>query len=200
MFDSTSELVIQARSGKAKVEISMRWPSDEEWAERHRTRKIQIRNLGRGITETDVDTAEADLKLYRAAKLNGAPELTAAEASMVVKTIERAEVSDVVIDGEEATVTMQVLGGTVTHRLQLPTADQVFKMQRAASRLFSSSQRNASHMRMYLDPTAKLWDECQGRSEDYAGAVPALHKDAAIRAVVEQISIEMSPSDDEKLF
>jgi hypothetical protein len=200
MFDTTSELVIQARTGKAKVDISMRWPTDEEWGERHRTRKIQIRNLGRGITETDVDTADADLKLYRSVRLNGAPELTAAEASMVVKTIERADVSGVVIDGEEAAVTMQVLGGTVTHRLQLPTADQVIKMQRGASRMFSSSQRNASTVRMYLEPTAKLWDECQGRGEGYAGAVPSLHKDAAIRAVVEQISIEMSPSDDEAFF
>jgi len=200
MFDTSSELAIQARSGKTKVEIAMRWPTDEEWAERHRNRKIVIRNLGRGMSETDVDSTEADLKLYQAARLNGSPDLTAAEASMVVKVIERADVSDVVIDGEEATVTLQVLGGTVTHRLQLPTPDQVLKMQRAASRLVSSSQRNASQMRAYLDPTAALWDQCQGRSEDYKGAVPSLHKDAAIRAVVEQINIEMSASDDEKFF
>jgi len=200
MFDSTAEFALKARSGKTTREIELRWPTDEEWAERHRTRKIVIRQLGRGITETDIDTSEADLKLYEAAKLNGAPALTPAEASIVIKVLERAEVSEVVLDGEEATVTLQVPGGPVTHRLQLPTADQALKMQRAASRLFSLPQRNASQMRMYLDPTAKLWDECKGHSDDYKGPIPSLHKDAAIRAVVEQINIEMSPADDEAIF
>jgi hypothetical protein len=199
MFDASAEFAITARTGKTKVEIGMRWPSDEEWAERHRTRKVSIRSMGRGVSETIIDSGAADFKLYQTARLNGAPELTPAEASMVIKVLERAEVTEVVIDGEEATVTMQVPGGAVTHRLQLPTADQVIKMQRAASRLFSAPH-NTSQMRMYLDPTAKLWDECKGRSEDYTGAVPALHKDVAIRAVVEEINNEMSASDDERFF
>lgn len=199
MFDSTAEIALQARSGKTKTEIVMRWPTDEEWAERHRTRKIVIRNIGRGISETDIDSTEADLKLYQAAKLNGAPDLTPAEASFVVRVLERCEVTEVVLDGEEATVTMQVPGGPVVHQVQLPTADQVIKMQRSASRLFSAPH-NTSQMRMYLEPTAKLWDECHGRSESYKGVIPALHKDAAIRAVVEQINIDMSASDDERFF
>jgi hypothetical protein len=199
MFDSTAEYVFPARSGKTKIDVTMRWPTDEEWAERHRNRKIEIRNLGRGMSETDIDSVAADLKLYQTAKLNGAPELTGPEASLVIRSMERCEVTEVVLDGEEATVQLQVAGGSVTHRVQLPTADQTIKMQRAASRLFSAPH-NRSQMRMYLEPTARLYDECKGRSEDYTAAIPALHKDAAIRAVVEQINVEMSASDDEKFF
>lgn len=199
MFDTTAEYVLPARAGKTKIEVTLRWPSDEEWADRHRQRKIVIRNVGRGVSETEIDSADADLKLYQLARLNGAPELTAAEASLVIRAIERCEVTEVVLDGEEATVTMQVAGGKVTHRIQQPTADQVIRMQRAASRLFSAPH-NTSQMRMYLEPPAKLWDECKGSSDDYTTAVPALHKDAAIRAVVEQINLEMSAGDDEKFF
>jgi hypothetical protein len=199
MFDSTAEFVYPARAGKSKVEISMRWPNDEEWAERHRKRKIVIRNIGRGISETDIDSGEADLKMYKAARVNGAPDLTAAEASLVIKLMERTEVTDVALNGEEGIVTMMVPGGQVTHRLQLPTADQVARMQKQAAHLLSAPH-NTSQLRIFLEPTAKLWDECKGVSEDYIGTIPALHKDAAIRAVVEQINAEMSAGDDERLF
>ena len=199
MFDSTAEYAFPARSGKTKVEVVMRWPSDEEWSERHRNRKFITRDLGRGVQETDVETEAADLKLYQAARLNGSPDLSKAEAALVVRHLEKAEVTDVTLDGEEATVTMTVAGGTVKHVVQIPTADQVMRMQRSAARIFQAPH-NQRHTRIYLEPTAKLWDECKGTSGDYVGPVPAIHKDAAIRAVVEQINLEMSAHDDESFF
>src|SRR5881394_228999 len=124
MFDSTAEYVLPARSGQQRVEVTLRWPTDEEWAERHRTRKILVRNMGRGISETEIDSGDADLKLYRAARVNGAPDLTVGEATFVIRHLERAEVTGVTLDGAEAEVAINVAGGLVHHRLQMPTADQ----------------------------------------------------------------------------
>jgi hypothetical protein len=199
MFDTTAEFVIPARSGNARVEASVRWPNDEEWSERHKARKILIRRLGRGTSESEIDSTAADLALYEKVRVNGAPPLTAAEASWVVDIMARANVTGVVLEGDEAEVTLQVMGGTVTHRLQQPSADQVLKMRRKASRLFDAPY-NQQQLRTYLEPTAQLWDECKGRSADYNGLIPALHKDAAVRAVIEQIEADLTAGDDEKLF
>lgn len=198
MFDSTAEIVVPARTGQGKQEIVMRWPTDEEWCERARRRKILISRLGRGVSETTIEPGDSDLRIFDKVKLNGAPPLTQGEATRVIETLAQCEATDCRLEGDEAVVELQVMGGSVKHRLRQPSADQVLALRRSV-RVFDLPY-NKQELRIPLDVGARLWDECGGRSEDYSGPVPALHKDRAVREVIDCIDREMSAANDEGHF
>jgi hypothetical protein len=202
-FDSKAEIAIPARlasTGGAEQEVLLRYPTDEEWSARSRSRKIIIRRLGRGMSETvPPEPGEADVKLYKTIALNGAPDMTPAEASKVLEALSVADVYDVSIDGGEAAVEMSVMTGRAIHHMKIPTADQVLSFRRSAFRLIDLPF-NQQELRTTADAGARLYDQCGGRSEDYANGIPALHKDAAIRAVIEHIDRALGPRSDDANF
>jgi hypothetical protein len=199
MFDTTVEIAIRARTSAGKQEILVRWPSDQEWYERARRRKIVISRLGRGISETSIDPGDSDLLLFEKIKQNGAPALTAGEAGRVLDVIAQCDITDCRLEGDEAVVSLQIMGGQpVTHRLQLPSADQVLALRRTVRVL--DLPYNKQELRIPLEPGARLWDACHGSSQDYQGAVPALHKDTAVRAVIDYLDREASATNEESSF
>jgi hypothetical protein len=198
MFDSSTTITIGLRTTHGKTDITVRWPTDDEWAAHRRKRRIVQRNLGRGATETEVDTGEADARLYDAIKLNGAPPLSVGEANRIIDTISTCEVLNVDLHAEDAEVELQTVMGEVKHTVRIPTMDEVRMLQRA-TRLITLPY-NRSEIRTNLESSAGLWDKCAGRAEGYAGAVPNLHKDVAIRAVISAIEQEAVPKHDESGF
>ena len=203
MFDSSAEIEIHARlvsTGGAETGVSLRWPTDEEWISRNRSHKILIRRPGRGVSETiPSEPNEADVKLYTAIAINGAPAMTPAEAMRVLDTISLSDVTNVSIVGTEATVEMNTLGGKVTHKLKVPSADQVLSMRRAAYRILDLPY-SVQEIRTSPEPAARLYDECGGQSGDYQGAIPVIHKDQVMRSVIEYIDRELGPKSDDANF
>lgn len=198
MFDTSTTITISLRTAGGKTDVTVRWPSDEEWAAHRKRRRLLQRQLGRGATETEIETSEADAKLYEAIKLNGAPPLSVAEAGKVVETIALCDVIDVRLNAEDAEVDLQTLMGPVKHTAKIPTMDQVKSLQRSTK--FITLPYNRQEIRANLDSSASLWDQCGGRAEGYAGPVPNLHKDVAIRAVINAIELEAAPKYDESNF
>jgi hypothetical protein len=198
MFNTDSTITIGLRTSTGKADITVRWPNDEEWGLHRKRRKIMQVQLGRGQTETQVETGDADAKLYDAIKLNGAPAITQAEATSIIQTIATCDVIDVELGAETADVTMNTLMGETRHVVRIPTMDEVRTLQRS-TRLISLPY-NRQEIRTNLDAAATLWDKCEGKSESYEGAVPAVHKDAAIRAVIAAIEQEAMPKYDESNF
>ena len=197
MFDSTAIIEISARGSAGIQAITIRWPSDEEWATRVRGRKIIVRRLGRGQSETSSESGEVDLALYNKITTNGAPPLSAAEATRIIDAIATCEATDVIVDGTQATVELHVVSGPVKHQLTIPTAEQVLSFRRSAVRLIDLPF-NKQEVRVNPDAGAKLWEACQGKSDDYTGGViPSLHKDAAVRAVIEFLDRELAPKTNE---
>ena len=47
---------------------------------------------------------------------------------------------------------------------------------------------------------AQLYDECGGKSGDYTGGVPALHKDAVARGVIDVINRQLGPKQRDEDF
>jgi hypothetical protein len=202
-FDSQAEYAFPAQvasTGGAPQTIAVRFPTDEEWSARARSRKIIIRRLGRGVSETvPPEPGEADVKLYKAIALNGAPEMTPAEAAQVLTTISTADVFNVQIEGEEAEVEMMTVVGSVRHRMKIPTADQVLSFRRAGFRLLDLPF-NQQELRVAPDAGARLYDQCGGRSSDYANGIPGVHKDAVARSVVDVIDQNLGPKRDDTNF
>ena len=96
-------------------------------------------------------------------------------------------------------MSLNVLTGGVKHTLAIPNVDQVLAFKRAAYRSIELPY-GTREWRQRPELGAKLWDECHGISGDYAGAVPAIHKDAATRAVVEYLDRMTGPQRDDANF
>ena len=199
MFDTNTTITLgPLRTSQGRTEITVRWPSNEEWAAHRKRSKLTMKQLGRGASELDTDTANADSKLYEAIKLNGAPPLSSSEAGVVVKAISRCEVVAIDLGAVEAEVDLHVLSGKVKHTLRIPTMDEVRKLQRTTR--YITLPYNQQEVRTSLEAAADLWDACGGRAEGYAGEVPSLHKDVAIRSVINELEHEASAPYDEESF
>jgi hypothetical protein len=198
MFDVNSPIEISMRTATGKVPVSVRWPSDEEWIQHHKKRKIFLRQLGRGATETELETGEADLKLYETIRIDGAPPLTLGEASKIVKAISTVDVLNVDLGAAEAVVTLRILTGDVKHTVKIPTMDQVREFQRATHVI--NLPYNRQEIRASLDAGARLWDKCGGQTEGYENGVPNIHKDEVIRAVISEVEQELASGYDDSNF
>ena len=58
VFDATRPVVMKLRAPGGAKTIRVRFPTDEEWNERQRRRKVIIKHLGRGMSETTPPEAE----------------------------------------------------------------------------------------------------------------------------------------------
>jgi len=199
MFDTSSNITIDLRvDGVGKTPITMRWPTDEEWAAHRKRSRLLMKQLGRGASEMENDTAAADGKLYEAIKLNGAPPLSAGEATSLIRAIARCEVTRVDLGADEAEAELLILTGRVTHTVRIPTMDQVRKLARTTR--YITLPYNCQEVRTNLEAGAALWDACGGKVEGYAGPVPSLHKDVVIRQVIQEIEQEATAKYDEGNF
>lgn len=198
MPDETTFTLGGFRTAAGPTDIKVRWPTDEEWSAQRRSRKIIRRDMGRGAYENELESRDADAKLYDAIKLDGAPPLTQAEASKVIELISFCEVSDVVLRAQDADVNMQTSLGAVVHTLRIPTIDEATMLNKANHYITLPFGR--TEIRMNLEAAVKLWDRCGGKVEGYKGGVPNIHKDTAVRAVIEAVNQEVAPRHDESNF
>jgi len=201
MFDVKLPIEMNASTADGMRHLQMRWPSDHEWDTRQRARKHIMRSLGRGrfVTENPLPGPH-DLELYNAIKQNGAGDLTVGEAEFVINILGQCDVTNVIVEGNQATVEMSVPSGNVTHHLRLPSIDQIQSFRRTASKTIELPH-GVSEIRTTIMPGAQIYDACGGRSDDYAGGVvPALHKDAAVRLTIAHIQTEFGPRKDDENF
>jgi hypothetical protein len=177
--------------------LTVRWPSDQEWFNRARRKRLIKRSLGRGQSETQMpEPGEPDLGLYEAITTNGSPQLTAAEANGVLDALSLCNVIGVTIEDQGGVVQMVTAFGNVVHKLNIPTADQIIKWRRSAYRVLDLPHGQQQFI-VNPEPGAQLWDSCQGSSQDYAGATPGIHKDTAMQALITFIEQNVGPRQDE---
>jgi hypothetical protein len=189
-FDAgqTFETVLPTPDGDKR--ITVRYPTDEEWAQRQRTRKTVIKHLGRGQSKTTTTGGEdADLACYERIRQEGSDTLDAFEVAVVLDRLSRANVVDVEKQGKEYEVTLQVLDGTVTHVLKMPSRKQI---QNHRDRFASFIDLPFNTQRMFLDlaSAGSTYDALFVRNEGYAGSVPLPHKVAAVQAVITTLESE----------
>jgi hypothetical protein len=194
MFTTKAELSIPILSDGEK-RCTVRWPTDVEFCERSRKRVIIRRTLGNGRMYTEVPNAEAaDGELFRKIRVGETTtEWNDAEASLVIDRLEMCRVVDAIREGNEFVITMQVPGGRVKHRLQMPNQKDVSHYGTAAVR--SVQTRHHSEDRVRLEPSGDMWATCKGVAEGYGegSEIPIIHKDVA---VVEMLSMLRQPEEE----
>jgi hypothetical protein len=138
MFDAKQPITIHLRTPEGVKPVRVRFPTDEEWTDRQKKRKVIVKQLGRGVSETTIpESAEPDAALLARIRVpeENALEVDAFEASRVIEQLSQADVDDVVQVGDGFRVKMRVLGGTVSHVLRMPSAKDVFDYRRSFARV-----------------------------------------------------------------
>src|SRR5579884_1509814 len=187
VFDATRQVEIQLRSAEGTKTIKIRFPTDEEWTERQRRRKIVIKQLGRGISETVIPSSEdVDAVLFAKIRVEESPEVDAFEASRIIEQLSQADVDDVVQVGDGFRVTLRVLGGTVSHTLRMPSAKDVFEYRRGFARVLDLPY-NRQELIINLAPAGALFKKLFESSEGYAGDVPIIHQAVAVKAAIDAL-------------
>jgi len=187
MFHSQKEIHVQLRSAEGARTVKVRFPNDEEWIERQRRRKIIIKHLGRGTSETTIPNAEeVDAALFAKIRLDDGDELDAYEASRIIEQLSQAEVDDVVAEAGAFRVVLRVPGGTTVHVVRMPSAKDVIEYRRGFARILDLPF-NRQELTVNLAAAGTLYQKLCQTSEGYAGAVPIIHQAVAVKAAIDAL-------------
>ena len=188
VFDSTRPIALQLRTPDGVKTVRVRFPSDEEWTERQRRRKVIVKQLGRGVSETTIPNGE-DLDAALVAKIraeeNG-PEVDPFEASRIVEQLSQAEVDDVVPVAGGFRVTTRVLGGTTTHLLKIPSAKDVIEYRRSFARVLDLPF-NKQELTINLAAAGSLYQKLAQAAEGYMTPVPIIHQAVVVKAAIDAL-------------
>jgi hypothetical protein len=196
VFDATRPVAMQLRTPTGVKTVRVRFPSDNDWTERQRRRKVLIKNLGRGISETTVPSSEeVDVALLAKIRVEEGPEVDAFEASRIIEQLSQAEVDDVVQAGDAFRVTLRVLGGTVTHLLKMPSAKDVFDYRRGFARVLDLPY-NRQELTINLAAAGTLYKKLITATEGYAGEVPIIHQAVALKAAIDALDAAFQETGD----
>jgi hypothetical protein len=198
VFDAARPITLQLRTPAGVKSIRVRFPSDKEWIERQRKRKVIVKQLGRGVSETTVPNFEdADAALLAKIRLpeDNATEVDAFEASRVIEQLSQAEVDDVVQVGDAFRVTLRVLGGAVAHVLKMPSAKDVFQYRRGFARVLDLPY-NRQELIINLAPAGDLYQRLSQGAEGYSGDVPIVHQAVAVKAAIDALDAAFQETGD----
>jgi len=187
-FDAGRQIVFKIQSPEGAKAVRLRFPTDEEWIERQRRRKIIIKQLGRGMSETIVpDSEEADAELVaRLRRDDDGPEIDGFEATRILEELSRAEVDDVVAEGGDFRVTLRVPGAMTAHTLRMPTAKEIIQYRRAFARIVDLPF-NKQQLSINLEAAADLYKKLCKETAGYSGAVPVIHQAVAVKAAIDAL-------------
>jgi hypothetical protein len=196
MFDASKPITVNLRTPDGLKAIRLRFPTDEEWIERQKRRKVLIKQLGRGVSETIVSGGEdADAALLAKIREEDGPEVDAFEASRVIEQLSQADVDDVVQEGDRFRVTLRVLGGTVTHEIRMPSAKDVFDYRRSFARVLDLPY-NRQELTINLGAAGALYKKLADSTEGYAGDVPVIHQAVAVKASIDALDAAFQETTD----
>ncbi len=189
VFDATKPFVVPILSGGEK-QCEVRFPTDDEWCGWARNQRTVRRFLGRGKSQSeDLDLPKINAELFAKIRTDkDGPEFDDAEAGMVIGRIERCTVINIEREGNNYCIEMKVPGARVVHVLRMPTAKEMQDHERASTSVVAA--RRSIETRAFLEPSGALYDKLHVFHDGYAGAVPIVHKSAAVSEVIAQLAID----------
>ena len=188
-FDAKREIDIKLQSPDGATKpVAIRFPTDEEWMERQRRRKVVIKQLGRGMSETvPPESADDDAQLVQRLLVEQGPDIDGYEATRILDQLSDCDVDDVQAEGGAYRVTTRVPGGMTAHLLRVPTAKQILHYRRGFVRVIDLPY-NRQSMTINMTAAGDLYKDLLQTAEGYAGdAVPIVHQVVAVKAVIDAV-------------
>lgn len=186
-FDATRPVAIQLRGPGGLKTVRVRFPSDDEWAERQRRRKVIVKQLGRGVSETTIPNGEEiDAALLAKIRSEEEPEVDAFEAQKVIEQLAVCDVDDVEMAGDAFRVSLRVLGGAAVIVLKMPSAKDVNEYRRGFARVLDLPF-NRQELTINLRAAGDLYKKLVESTEGYAGDTPVIHQAVAVKAAIDAL-------------
>jgi hypothetical protein len=196
MFDANQIITMNLRAPGGVKTIRVRFPSDDEWIDRQKKRKVIIKQLGRGVSETIIGNSEdTDAALLAKIRAEDGPEVDPFEASRVIEQLSQADVDDVAQEGDVFRVALRVLGGTVTHLLKMPSAKDVFEYRRGFARVLDLPY-NRQELTINLGAAGTLYKKLVAGTEGYTSDVPIIHQAVAVKAAIDALDASFQDAPD----
>jgi hypothetical protein len=190
-FDASQPITINLKSTGGGKFITVRYPTDAEWMERQKERKVIVKQIGRMSKTIPPDSSDYDEKMFAKIRTDSdGPGVDGYEAMHILEQLSQCDIDDVVREGTGYRVTMRILGGLQTSDLiKMPSAKDIFDYRRAfveSLDLPNSKQRLTINLQAAADLHKKLSESTMG----YAGAMPIIHQAIAIRAAIDETESE----------
>lgn len=181
---------VRIPTGEGFKAIELSFPTDEQWIERWRSRKLITTQISRTVSEDSVaQDPEADLELVKSLCMNGAADtLTASDASLILDRLSDAEAESVEREGSEFRVQLRVPGGSVTHWLKMPSAKDAADFQRDISfgRRIQEGRMEKREQTIKLGTAKVLYEKLASRTKGYERPVPVVHMLPVVMAVMDE--------------
>lgn len=191
VFDAGREIALKLQSPEGTKALTLRFPTDEQWIERQRSRKIIIKQLGRGKSETIVpDSSEFDAQLVAGLRSGDGPEIDGYEATTILERLGEAEVDEVETESGAFRIRLRVAGGITTHLVAMPSARDAIRFRRAFARVLDMPF-NQQSLSVNLQAAGDLYQRLCSEREGYAGAVPIIHQVAVVKAAIDALEAGM---------
>ena len=170
--------------------LEVKFPTDEQWKARQKQRRIIVRSLGRGQSQTEVSGGE-DFDLALLGEISGGADgVDAAEAALILNQLQWTNVDDVVRQDGGFLVTLRSSWGSIVEYLLVGlTAKQVAAYRRASVTLIDLPH-GQQQIKTNMQPAADLFDAlCPAHK-----GIPIVHKVPVVSAVVGELDALMEPS------
>jgi hypothetical protein len=187
VFDATRPVALQLRTPDGIKTVRVRFPSDDEWAERQRRRKVIIKDLGRNIRETTMQGGEdVDAGLLAKIRTEDGPEVDPFEAAKLIDELAYCVMDDVVPVNDGYSITLRVPGATPTLLLRMPSAKDVADYRRGFARILELPF-GKQQLTVNLWAAAELFKKLVQGTEGYVGEPPIIHQSVAVKAAIDSL-------------
>ena len=196
-FDINEPIRLKVIRPEGDAVISIKFPSDSQWIERSGRRKSKDRSLGNGKTQSIPSTSDPrDAELINSLRVGEGPDVDMYEAQKILEKISSVTYGeDPVRDGQYFRVSFVARGAELTHLIRVPTEADQAEFRRMAS-IPSIQQGNIVTYGFNLGAAADSYNKLCKEQTGYAGAVPIVHKLAAIHSAFEAVD-KLTMDDDE---
>lgn len=198
VFDLNQPIKAKVVRPEGDAIIEIKFPSDEQWIERSRRRKIKSRNLGNGKVQSIPQGPDPhDAELVNSLRIEGcAVEVDMYEAKRILDKISMATFEEEPSrEGANLRIPMKALGVGTVHFLRVPTERDRNDFMELAG-VPGVSHGNIDIYGFNLGGAAVVYDKLKQNAHGYAGAVPVVHKLAIINAAFEFIDKELEGDDE----
>ena len=188
LFDATRPVALQLRAPGGLKTVRVRFPTDDEWAERQRRRKVIVKQLGRGISETTIPSGE-EIDAALLAKIRAddkGPDVDPFEAQKIIEQLSQCDVDDVVLTGDSFRVSLRVPGATPAILLNMPSAKDVNDYRRSFARVLDLPY-GRQELSINLRAAGDLYKRLVQTTEGYAGDAPIIHQAVAVKAAIDAL-------------
>jgi hypothetical protein len=196
LFDVTAVFRDKLPRPEGILTVTLKFPTDEQWIERSRRRKIRQRNLGNGkVQSITMPPDHLDLELIDSLKEDKDAQIDVHEAKRLLERLSTVTMDEEPTrEGSLIRIPMRAHGINTVHFLRVPTERDRYEFIEFSG-VPTVSRGSIDTYGFNLGAAKPIYAKLCEKSIGYAGAVPISHMLAAINAAFDFIDREIEGDD-----